>query len=119
MLRPAANGVGPRNDDPGAFRCTSLVVGCGVTEGRQRGFEPERQRGTQGVIAKARAVCSGLKQSHVFEGEAIENVAERGGFEPPVQETPHNRLATWPVQPLRHLSAMSRLGLWGPLRMGS
>ena len=70
-------------------------------------------------LRRPETVCSGLKQSHVFEGEALDNVAERGGFEPPVQETPHNRLATWPVQPLRHLSAMSRLGLFGPLRMGS
>jgi hypothetical protein len=33
-------------------------------------------------------------------------LAERGGFEPPVQVlTPYNRLAICPVQPLQHLSA--------------
>src|SRR5204863_4576498 len=54
-----------------------------------------------------------------LEAYGLKNVAERGGFEPPVQETPHNRLATWPVQPLRHLSAMVDAGLLGPLGWGS
>ena len=35
-------------------------------------------------LRRPEAVCSGLKQSHVFVGFALENVAERVGFEPTV-----------------------------------
>ena len=54
----------------------------------------------------------------VFSAEGRRKLAERGGFEPPMQVTPHNRLAIWPVQPLRHLSAAkpsSRRGRAGRL----
>ena len=38
--------------------------------------------------------------------ERREELAERGGFEPPVEALiPYNRLAICPVQPLQHLSA--------------
>ena len=36
----------------------------------------------------------------------LSSLAERGGFEPPVEALiPYNRLAICPVQPLQHLSA--------------
>ena len=45
------------------------------------------------------------------------DLAERGGFEPPVQAlVPYNRLAICPVQPLQHLSAMTYGRPSGPRR---
>jgi hypothetical protein len=39
-------------------------------------------------------------------GAEVRRLAERGGFEPPVEALiPYNRLAICPVQPLQHLSA--------------
>ena len=41
----------------------------------------------------------------------LSSLAERGGFEPPVQALiPYNRLAICPVQPLQHLSADATAG---------
>ena len=47
----------------------------------------------------------------------IKDLAERGGFEPPVQVlTPYNRLAICPVRPLQHLSATTHGRPHGPWR---
>ena len=79
----------------------SASAGAGATVqsvGPPRDARLEATRRASGAVVPRRASAK--------MGREVRRLAERGGFEPPVEVlTPYNRLAICPVQPLQHLSA--------------
>lgn len=52
------------------------------------------------------------RMNHSVCNEIPENWRRGGDSNPRCRLTPHNRLATWPVRPLRHLSAAGTTAPW-------
>ena len=84
-----------------------MDTGRALRSGRGDALEDgTRQRQDGRSIREREGVGVDVGGPEAAESVTAQRLAERGGFEPPVQVlAPYNRLAICPVQPLQHLSA--------------